>query len=173
MSNFANPVALVCSAIGAVKNATATETAKLCAQYLGPALRVINFNYLPIPFNAYLAKSPSPDNLVYSDPNLMPGGPGGVPPVPTDPPAVSAYTGAGDIPPPPGWELPPGPPGIYAPNGLPADPSPALFPRAPIPPGVARPAPAPTGPASLQDMLLPAGPQPPLPAAPQPAGGTP
>lgn len=173
MSNFANPVALVCSAIGAVKNATATETAKLCAQYLGPALRLINFNYLPIPFNAYLAKSPSPDNLVYSDPNLMPGGPGGVPPIPTDPPAVSAYTGAGDIPPPPGWELPPGPPGIYAPNGLPADPSPALFPRAPIPPGVPRPAPVAPGPANLQDMLLPAGPQPPLPAAPQPAGGTP
>src|SRR5208337_2144842 len=43
LSNFANPVALVCSAIGAVKNATATETAKLCAQYLGPALRLINF----------------------------------------------------------------------------------------------------------------------------------
>src|SRR6185312_9483259 len=93
MSNFANPVMLVCSAIGAVKNATATETGKLCAQYLGPALRLINFNYMPIPFNAYLTKSPSPENLVYSDPNLAPGGPGGVPPLPTDPPAVSAYTG--------------------------------------------------------------------------------
>ena len=173
LSNFANPVALVCSAIGAVKNATATETAKLCAQYLGPALRLINFNYLPIPFNAYLAKSPSPANLLYSDPNLAPGGPGGVPPIPTVPPAVSAYTGAGDIPPPAGWEMPPGPPGAYAPNGLPADPSPALFPGAPIPSGVPRTAqPVPT-PANLQDMLLPAQAQPPVTATPQPTGGTP
>ncbi|SOX54945.1 virulence factor Mce family protein, partial [Mycobacterium ahvazicum] len=157
LSNFANPVALVCSAIGAVKNATATETAKLCAQYLGPALKVINFNYLPIPFNAYLAKSPSPQNLLYSDPNLAPGGPGGIPPIPTDPPAVSAYTGAGDIPPPPGWGMPPGPPGAYAPNGLPAVPSPALFPGAPIPPGAAPVAPPLPGAANLRDMLLPAG----------------
>ncbi|WP_407685536.1 MCE family protein [Mycobacterium sp. HUMS_1102779] len=173
MSNFANPVALVCSAIGAVKNATATETGKLCAQYLGPALRLMNFNYVPIPFNAYLRKSPDPGNLVYSDPNLAPGGPGGVPPVPSEPPAVSAYTGAGDMPPPAGWDAPPGPPGAYAPHGLPADPSPALFPGASIPPGVpgaARPAPSPS---NLQDMLLPAQAQPPTGATPEPLGGTP
>lgn len=173
MANFANPVTLVCSAIGAVKNATATETGKLCAQYLGPALRLLNFNYLPIPFNAYLAKSPSPENLVYSDPNLAPGGPGGVPPIPTDPPAVSAYTGAGDIPPPAGWGLPPGPPGAYAPNGLPADPQPALFPGAPIPPGVPRAAPPVPTAANLQDMLLPNQAQTPGSPTPQPPGGTP
>lgn len=173
MSNFSNPVALVCSAIGAVKNATATETGKLCAQYLGPALRLINFNYMPIPFNAYLAKSPSPENLVYSDPNLAPGGPGGVPPIPPEPPAVSAYTGADDIPAPPGWGMPPGPPGSYAPNGLPANPSPALFPGAPIPPGVPNPAQPPPAPANLQDILLPAPAQPATPTMPQPSGGTP
>ena len=32
------------AAIGAVENATATETGKLCAQYLGPALRLLSFN---------------------------------------------------------------------------------------------------------------------------------
>jgi len=155
LSNFANPVAVVCSAIAAVKNATASETSKLCAQYLGPALRLINFNYLPFPFNAYLRKSPSPENLAYTDPNLAPGGTGGSPDLPGIPPAVSAYTGAGDVPPPPGWGAPPGPPGAFAPNGLPADPSPALFRGAPIPPGVpeAPPAQAPT---NLQDILLPA-----------------
>ncbi|MFP1153630.1 MCE family protein [Mycobacterium sherrisii] len=173
MSNFANPVALVCSAIGAVKNATATETGKLCAQYLGPALRLINFNYLPIPFNAYLAKSPSPHNLVYSDPNLVPGGPGGIPPIPPEPPAVSAYTGAGDIPPPLGWDTPPGPPGSYAPNGLPAAPQPALFPGAPIPSGVPSPAQPAPAPATLQDMLVPTHVQPPADPTPQPSGGTP
>jgi phospholipid/cholesterol/gamma-HCH transport system substrate-binding protein len=170
LSNFSNPVSVVCSAIAAVKNATASETSKLCAQYLGPALKVINFNYLPFPFNAYLRKSPSPDNLVYSDPNLAPGGPGGRPDGPELPPAVSAYTGAGDVPPPAGWDNPAGPPGAYAPNGLPADPSPALFRGAPVPPGVVgMPAAAPPvqTPTNLQDMLLPAEAQPaPLPPAP-------
>jgi phospholipid/cholesterol/gamma-HCH transport system substrate-binding protein len=170
MGNFANPVSVICSAIGAVENATAPETSKLCAQYLGPALRLVNFNYLPFPFNSYLAKSPDPGNLVYSDPNLAPGGPGGKPGLPEVPPAVSAYTGAGDIAPPPGYGVgPAGPPGAFAPNGLPANPSPALFPGAPIPPGV--PSPPAQSPTNLQDMLLPAEAQPP--PAPQPTGGTP
>ena len=40
---------------------------------------------------------------------------------------MSAYTGAGDVPPPPGWNAPRGPQGIYVPdNDGPAIPSPAL-----------------------------------------------
>ena len=39
--NFANPVQVICGMIGAVENTTAPETAKLCAQYLGPALRLV------------------------------------------------------------------------------------------------------------------------------------
>jgi len=176
LSNFANPLAVVCSAIAAVKNATASESSKLCAQYLGPALRLINFNYLPFPFNAYLRKSPSPDNLIYSDPKLAPGGPGGIAEPQEIPPAISAYTGADDVPPPAGWGMPPGgSPGAYAPNGLPAAPSPALFPGAPIPPGVAEaPADAPPvqAPTTLQDMLLPAEAAPASAPTPPP-GGTP
>ena len=154
LSNFSNPVQMVCSAIGAVKNATAPETSKICSQYLGPALRLLNFNYLPMPFNAYLQKSPSPGNLIYSDPDLAPGGAGEAPLPPEISPAVSAYTGAGDVPPPPGWGTPAGPAGAYAPTGLPAAPQPALYPGAPIPPGV--PAPPAPQPASVADMLLPA-----------------
>ncbi|MCV7285536.1 MCE family protein [Mycolicibacterium wolinskyi] len=166
VNNFANPVAAVCSAIGAVENVTADEAAKSCAQYLGPALRLMNFNYLPMPFNAYLA--PAPQNVIYSDPALAPGG-GGTQPAPAEvPPAVSAYTGAGDIPPPPGWTDPAHPPGAYTPDGLPANPQPALFPGAPVPPGVPVPAPAPT-PSNLEGMLLPAEAAP----APQQTQGTP
>ena len=67
--NFANPVAFLCSAIGAVENVTAPETGKLCAQYLGPALRLLNFNILPAPpMNPYLMPSVTPDKMVYSDP---------------------------------------------------------------------------------------------------------
>ncbi len=154
MANFANPVQLICSGIGALKNVTADDAAKACAEYLGPALRLMNFNNIPMPLNVYLQKSPSPWNLIYSDPAIAPGGAGGAPQPPEQAPAVSAYTGAGDIPPPPGWDNPPAPPGAYTPHGLPAVPQPALFPGAPIPPGPA-PAPAPQ-PTSLQDMLLPA-----------------
>lgn len=152
MNNFSNPVATVCSAIAAVENVTAAESGKACAQYLGPALRLMNFNHLPLPFNAYLG--PAPKNVIYSDPNLAPGGAGAAPLPAEIAPAVSAYTGAGDMPPPPGWTDPPQPPGAYAPNGLPAARTPALYPGAPIPPGV----PAPPAPAAsnLTELLLPA-----------------
>ncbi|AQT79870.1 mammalian cell entry protein [Mycolicibacterium litorale] len=172
LANFSNPVHVICSAIGAVENATSAETGKLCAQYLGPALRLLNFNYLPFPFNAYLGKSFSPDHIVYTDPALAPGG-SGASMGPTEiPPAVSAYTGYnGDVPPPPGWGAPPNTtPGSYAPNGLPADPSPALFPGAPVPPGVPS-GPAAQPPSNLEGMLLPAESAPP--AAPAPAEGNP
>jgi len=171
LANFANPIQVICAAIGSVENATSAETGKLCEQYLGPALRLLNVNSLPFPFNAYLGKSPSPDKLIYSDPSLAPGGSGASPGPAEIPPAVSAYTGYnGDVPPPAGWGVPaPEFHGSYAPNGLPADPSPALFPGAPIPPGVAV-GPAGPPPSSLQGMLLPAESAPP---APQPVEGTP
>jgi virulence factor Mce-like protein len=154
-NNFSNPVALICSAIGAVENVTATETGKLCAEYRSPALRSINFNYLPFPLNPYLTKSFSPQNIIYSEPGLAPGGPGGSPTPPDLPPAVSAYTGLdGDGPPPPGYGQPPAvAPGPSAPDHLPAAPFPALF----WPP-----------PSSWQGMLLPG--QPPPPHAGPPAG---
>ena len=175
LANFSNPLQVVCAAIGAIQNATGPETSKLCSQYLGPALRLINFNYLPLPTNVYLGKSPSPWNLIYSEPRLAPGGDGTGPTVEM-PPEISAYTGLnGDVPPPPGWGpppaqpgsgpppaqpgrgAPPGPRGVYAPNGLPADPQPALYPGAPIPPGVPHgAAPGPSAPATLPGMLMPA-----------------
>lgn len=172
LANFSNPIQVICAAIGAVENATSAETGKLCEQYLGPALRLLNFNNLPIPFNAYLAKSPSPDKLIYSEPKLAPGGGGTTPLPPELSPVVSAYTGYNnDVPPPAGWGIPtPDFHGAYAPNGLPAAPQPALFPGAPIPPGVPV-GPAAPPPSSLQGLLLPA--ESPPPPAPQPAEGTP
>lgn len=72
LNGFSNPIHFICAQIGAIENATAPETAKLCADYLGPALRLLNFNYMPIPFNPFIAKSASPENLVYTDPNVAP-----------------------------------------------------------------------------------------------------
>lgn len=159
--NFSNPVYFICGMIGGVANTTAPETAKLCEQYLGPALRLLNFNNLPLPINPYLRPSPKPENLIYTDPKLAPGGTG--PGDPAEPrPAVSAYTGIGDVAPPPGYGgagLPEMPRGLYGHDEVSAIPSPALFPGAPIPgpPNIQ------TGPGtpSVQNMLLPPSPAPP------------
>ncbi len=111
LNNMSSPVDFICGAIGAVENTTAPETAKLCAQYLGPALRLANFNYLPIGIDPYLMPSANPDNIVYSEPRLAPGGGGGEPPLPETPPALSAYTPNGLPPPPPPFTgRPPGTP---------------------------------------------------------------
>ena len=99
LANFSNPVAFICSAIGGVENATATETGKLCAQYLGPALRLLSFNILPQPpLNPYLMPSVTPDKVVYSDPALAPGGPGGAPDHPISRLRYRRTPGDGDVP---------------------------------------------------------------------------
>lgn len=181
LPNMSNPLHFICGAIGAVENVTAPEAAKLCSQYLGPGLRLLSANTIvPIPMNPYLGPSANPADIVYTDPHLMPGGGGTVRP-PEPPPAVSAYTGAGDIPPPPGWGAPPGPTtGINAPNGLPAPPEPKLLPNQPpiAQPQTAMPAGVPTAPeapapATLPGVLLPAEAPGPAPGAPLPAEGTP
>jgi virulence factor Mce-like protein len=178
--NLASPMQFVCGAIGATQNTTAPETAKLCNDYLGPALRLLNLNYIPVPIAPYLARSAAPHNIVYAEPKLAPGGEGGAPMLPEIPPAVSAYTGLdGDVPPPPGM----GPPGVPVPtnHGKPLQPFPALYPGAPVPtPADTRIGPPPAEPAagpSLPQMLLPSAAPPPAPSPPPgpllPAEGTP
>ena len=114
LTNFSNPVQFFCGAIGSIENVTAPETSKLCAEYLGPALRQMNFNYLPFPANPVLAAAPPPGDLLYTEPDLAPGGAGPKPRPPGTSPAVSAYTGIGDTPPPPGYG-PPVPPAAPVP----------------------------------------------------------
>ncbi|CAN5753723.1 MCE family protein [soil metagenome] len=157
-NNFSSPIDFICSAVGAVENVTAPETAKLCAQYLGPAMRLLNFNYIPFPLNPYLMKSGDPDHINYADPALAPGGTGPLPGPPEQPPTVSAYTGSASNPYPAPADVPPPAvaPWPTAPDHLPAPPSQALFPGAPIPGVSVISTPAPTGP-SLPEMLLPGG----------------
>jgi virulence factor Mce-like protein len=157
--DFANPVqsGLLISPAGlpvpgcgmteAIENVTSTESGKLCALYLGPALRVMNFNDSPFPINPFLQKSVDPANVVYSEPRLAPGGAGPKPGPPEIPPAVSAYTGLN------GDSLVPGP----APSvPLPRIPGAAM----PMPPPPSTPEAPPPAP-SVPGMLLPAeGPQP-------------
>ncbi|MCP9272945.1 MCE family protein [Mycolicibacterium arenosum] len=142
LSNLSNPKLLLCGMLGAIENVTATTTGKLCNQTLGPALDSVSLNYLPFPFSPVLTSAPGPEDLIYSDPALMPGA-SGTPAQIESPPSVSAYTGlGGDVPPPPGYGPPPGPPpdlqGMLLPAGpLPAeapDPPPADVPAGGTPP---------------------------------------
>ncbi|OBB69914.1 MCE family protein [Mycobacterium sp. 852014-50255_SCH5639931] len=152
--NFANPTwggqLLLsfpgCDQIGAIENVTAVESGKLCALFLGPGLRLLNFNNLPIPINIFLQKSIDPSKILYTEPRLAPGGEGPKPGPPEIPPAVSAYTGLpGD---------PVGPPGAVPPARIPG----AAMPLPP-PPSTPMPPPPPAEP-SLSNMLLPGeGPQ--------------
>ncbi|MGH3958020.1 MCE family protein [Mycobacterium sp.] len=173
VNSFSNTTFSICTAIEALENVTATETGKLCAQYLGPGLRLLNFiNYIPIPTNPWISKAADPEDVIYTDPALIPchphmdpceGGLNGTTPTPPEiPPTGSAYTGLpGDhipdwgpgafwAPPPPGppraVSLPPEPAAAQPPASEP----PAAQPHAPAPP---MPAPAPP---TLPNMLLPA-----------------
>lgn len=155
LNNFSSPAAFLCGAIGAVENTTSPETAKLCAQYLGPAARLLNFNYLPFPINPYLM--PSPQNVAYSDPALAPGGAGAPPGPPDAPLGLSSYpnnpnSAATQVPPP----FTGRPPGTPPPGALPGD-APTTG-RSFIGMGLPGAADAlPSGPPpTLHDMLLPA-----------------
>jgi phospholipid/cholesterol/gamma-HCH transport system substrate-binding protein len=135
-----NPVWFYCGMMGAVENATGAETTKLCEQYLGPALRLLNANNIPLPLNPFLMPAFSPDRVTYSEDRLAPGGIGPRPVPPEDPLSVSAYTGLpGDYPP----QAPPPPP----PARIPGVSNPA-----PTTPQAPPPAPGP----SMPDLLLPA-----------------
>ncbi|MGE5694087.1 MAG: MCE family protein, partial [Candidatus Sericytochromatia bacterium] len=142
LNNLSSPVGFVCAAIGAVENVTAPETAKLCEQYLGPGLRLLNFNYEPLPINPFLA--PAYTRVLYPDERLAPGGEGPRPGPAEVPPAISAYTGLpGDYPPAP----PPPPPPARIP-GI-SNPAPTT-PATPPPPSSS------SAPMTLPDLLLPA-----------------
>jgi phospholipid/cholesterol/gamma-HCH transport system substrate-binding protein len=138
-----------CTQIGAVGNVTAVESGKLCSLFIGPGLRLLNFNNLPIPINPFLSKSMDPSKILYTEPRLAPGGEGPKPGPPEIPPEVSAYTGLpGD---------PVGPPGAVPPARIPG----AAMPLPPPPrTPMESPPPAPPPAPSVSGMLLPAeGPQ--------------
>jgi phospholipid/cholesterol/gamma-HCH transport system substrate-binding protein len=117
-----------CGMTEAVENVTATESGKLCALFIGPGLRLLNFNSVPFPIDPFIQKSVDPANVVYSEPRLAPGGEGPKPGPPEIPPAVSAYTGLpGD---------PVGPPGAVPPGRIPGA-------AMPLPPPPSTPAPPP------------------------------
>ncbi|SRX93721.1 MCE family protein [Rhodococcus jostii RHA1] [Mycobacterium shimoidei] len=123
-----------CSVIGAIGNVTSVESGKLCSLFLGPGIRLLNFNNLPFPIAPFIQPSATPDNIVYTEQRLAPGGEGPKPGPPEQPPAVSAYTGLpGDPVGPPGSVPLPRIPGAAMPEPPPTTPAAPPPPPAPLP----------------------------------------
>lgn len=72
ISNFANPMEFICSSIQAGSRLGYQESAELCAQYLGPILDAIKFNYLPFGANQLQTAMTLPKQIAYSEPRLRP-----------------------------------------------------------------------------------------------------
>lgn len=72
LANFANPLQFICSSIQAASRLGYQESAEMCAQYLGPILDAIKFNYLPFGVNTAYTAEVLPKQVAYSEPRLQP-----------------------------------------------------------------------------------------------------
>jgi phospholipid/cholesterol/gamma-HCH transport system substrate-binding protein len=72
INGFANPMQFICSAIQAGSRLGYQDSAELCAQYLGPILDAIKFNYLPFGLNQVSTAETLPKQIAYSEPRLQP-----------------------------------------------------------------------------------------------------
>ena len=72
VTNFANPLQFVCSAIQAGSRLGYQESAEMCAQYLAPILDAIKFNFLPFGANQFAGAMTLPKQIAYSEPRLQP-----------------------------------------------------------------------------------------------------
>jgi phospholipid/cholesterol/gamma-HCH transport system substrate-binding protein len=72
ITNFANPMDFICSGIQAASRLGYQESAELCAQYLGPILDAIKFNFPPFGINMLTSGELLPKNVQYSEDRLHP-----------------------------------------------------------------------------------------------------
>jgi phospholipid/cholesterol/gamma-HCH transport system substrate-binding protein len=72
VTNFANPLQLICSSIQAGSRLGYQDSAELCAQYLTPVLDAIKFNYLPFGLMPFSTGETLPKMTAYSEPRLQP-----------------------------------------------------------------------------------------------------
>ena len=72
VTNFANPLQLICSSIQAGSRLGYQDSAELCAQYLTPVLDAIKFNYLPFGLMPFSTAEMLPKHVAYSEPRLQP-----------------------------------------------------------------------------------------------------
>ena len=61
LTNFANPMQFICSAIQAGSRLGYQDSAELCAQYLAPVMDAIKFNYFPYGINLFSSADTLPE----------------------------------------------------------------------------------------------------------------
>ena len=72
ITNFANPLNFICSAIQSGSRLGYQDSAELCAQYLTPLLDAMKFNYLPFGLMPFSTAETLPKELAYTEPRLQP-----------------------------------------------------------------------------------------------------
>jgi phospholipid/cholesterol/gamma-HCH transport system substrate-binding protein len=93
LSNFSNPIQVICGAIEAAGKLGAEQSSKLCAQYLAPILKNRQYNTLPLGFNLLSGAAARPNEITYSEDWMRPDF---VPPAAAAPPAADASPVAAD-----------------------------------------------------------------------------
>ncbi|TAM65287.1 virulence factor Mce family protein [Mycobacterium sp.] len=99
VTNFANPVQFLCSAVQAASRLGAEQSAKLCVQYLAPIMKNRQYSFPPLGFNPFSGVMARPNEVTYSEDWLRPDY---VPP--PGPPPTEQFR---EVPPPPNGPLPP------------------------------------------------------------------
>lgn len=72
ISEMANPMAFICSSIQAGSRLGYQESAELCAQYLGPILDALKFNFPPFGVNLFSSAATLPKMVAYAEERLRP-----------------------------------------------------------------------------------------------------
>ncbi|MGV9744870.1 MCE family protein [Rhodococcus zopfii] len=72
LTNFANPVQFICSALAAAEDVDAHTGSELCVQQLGPILHLLAVDYPPIMINPTRGVGALPGQLVYTEPGPAP-----------------------------------------------------------------------------------------------------
>ncbi|MGO9099604.1 MAG: virulence factor Mce family protein [Mycobacterium sp.] len=90
LTNFANPINFLCSAVQAASRLGAEQSAKLCVQYLAPIIKNRQYNFFPLGENVFVGTKARPNEITYSEDWLRPD---------YVPPQASAPPPAGDNPP--------------------------------------------------------------------------
>jgi phospholipid/cholesterol/gamma-HCH transport system substrate-binding protein len=111
VTQFANTIQFLCSAVQAASRRGAAESAKLCVQYLAPIIKNRQYNFPPLGENLFVGTAARPNEITYSEdwlrPDYVPPPPPGSAPASPPPPANTPPEAGG---PPPGAQAPAAPP---------------------------------------------------------------
>jgi len=97
-NNFSDPLSFICGAIQAAARIGASQSAKLCVQYLAPIIKNRQYNFFPIGENLFVGASARPNEVTYSEDWMRPDF---VPPQPNTPPPGGVPPAGPQAPPPP------------------------------------------------------------------------